>query len=287
MFERIVIPLDGSAASEVILPPLERLAGTRPSDLILLHVTGLVPLYPGEGLPALLMDPATDYLRGLEERFAERRPRVRVLERRGSAVTGILDVVREEQATLIAMATQGRRGLGRLIFGSVTEAVLRESPVPVLAVRVAPDLQAQGPPRTLLVPVDGSLGSRAALPPAIETARRFDARLVLFRVVDPGRESPAEAEPALQRLCGEALAEGVVAHAIVEEARSPASAILAAVADHHADLIVMATQGRTGLARLQAGSVTEEVLRGSPVPLMAVRATAAVASARAGAPGFA
>lgn len=271
MFEKIVVPLDGSPASEVVLAPLERLIGAGPAELILVHVAGVVPVYPGEILPALQADPGADYLQSLEERFADRIPRMRVVGRIGSSVEGILDVARQERATLIAMATHGRRGLGRLVFGSVTELVLRDSPVPVLAVRIAPDLQARESVESILVPQDGTPESRAALLPAIELARRFDSRLVLFRACASSGELPA-AERALQETCGSVVSAGVVAHAFAEEGGEPAAAIVAAAQAHRADLIVMATHGRSGLARLQSGSVTEHVLRETPVPLVAVRA---------------
>ncbi len=271
MFERIVVPLDGTPDSEVILAPLERLVGARPAELILVHVAGVVPVYSGEAIPALPSDPAADYLRILEKRFAERGSSVHVVERIGSSVDGILDVARQERATMIAMATHGRHGLGRLVFGSVTEHVLRDSPVPVLAVRIAADLQARGTVETILVPQDGSPESRAALLPAIDLARRFDSRLVLFRALTSSGD--AGAERALQETCGSVVAAGVVAHAFVEEAKVASTAILAACEAHRADLIVMATHGRSGLARLQAGSVTEAVLRETRVPLLAVRAS--------------
>ncbi len=271
MFERIVVPLDGSPASEVVLAPLERLIGSRPAELILVHVAGVVPVYPGEIIPALLTDPGADYLHALEERFADRIPRVRVVERVGSSVDGILDVARQERATMIAMATHGRRGLGRLVFGSVTELVLRDSPVPVLAVRIAADLQARESVESILVPQDGTPESRAALLPAIELARRFDSRLVLFRSLNAADEA-STAEHALQETCGSVVSAGVVAHAFVEKGKPAAAAIVAAAEAHRADLIVMATHGRSGIARLQAGSVTEDVLRETPVPLVAVRA---------------
>ena len=66
----------------------------------------------------------------------------------------------------------------------------------------------------------------------------------------------------------------MVAHVLVERGRTAAEAVVAAAEAHRADLIVMATHGRRGLARLQAGSVTEQVLRETPVPLVAVRAAA-------------
>jgi nucleotide-binding universal stress UspA family protein len=271
MFERIVVALDGSPASEVVLGPLEQLIESHPAELILTHISGLVPAYPAEGIPALVPDPASDYLAGLERRFAHRRPPVRIVDRSGTPVSGILEVARDEKATLIAMATHGRRGLERLIFGSVTELVLRDSPVPVLAIRIAPELQPRLPLTTLLVPLDGSVESQSAVLPALELARQFGARIVLLRAIDPAQESFVDAEHGLQAICGGLVASGAIGHAFVVEGK-PTPSILAACAEHAIDMIVMATHGRTGLARLQGGSVTEEVLRESPVPMVVVRA---------------
>jgi nucleotide-binding universal stress UspA family protein len=270
MFERIVVALDGSPEAEAVLAPVEALAADRPAELILTQVRGIVPVYAAAGSAAFVPEAPTDYLRGLASRFAGRLPPVRLEERVGTPVSGILEVARERDASLIAMATHGRRGLERWLFGSVTELVLRESPVPVLAVRRAAGRPAPRP-RTLLVPLDGSLDARSAIPTAVKLARRFGARVLLLRAVEGDALRREAARRRLLEIGRGLAAAGVPGQALVSGG-PPAEAILRTCAEQAVDLIVMATHGRRGWARLQGGSVTEDVLRGAPVPVLAVRA---------------
>lgn len=268
MVERVVVAVDGSTAAEAVLPALERLIGARPAELILTRIRAVVPVYAAAGAAAFVPEEPSDYLRDLAARVGARMPGVRTEERVGTPARGILDVARESDATLIAMATHGRRGWGRLLFGSVTEDVLRESPVPVLAVRIGAE-PPQRRPASLLVPLDAALDTRSAIPPAVKIARRHGARLLLLRAVEePGRREPARR--ALEEIVRGLAAAGVPGVALMSE-RAPAEAIRAACLAQPVDLIVMATHGRRGWNRLHAGSVTEDVLRAAPVPVLAVR----------------
>ena len=93
--------------------------------------------------------------------------------------------------TLLVMATHGRGSVGRLVFGSVTDKVVRTASVPVVAVRVA----AQEPPasssvplmsmQTIVVALDGSDVAECALPLAATVARAAGATLHLVRVIEP------------------------------------------------------------------------------------------------------
>ena len=128
---RILVALDGSAESEQILDEVARLA---PADahLDLLHV---VPTYnhsiPGVGFN--LEDLATIYLESVAERLQNRR--VRTFVWRGAPEEELPKAARSLEADLLAMTTHARKGLSHLLMGSVAEAVVRNSPVPVLLTR--------------------------------------------------------------------------------------------------------------------------------------------------------
>lgn len=136
--------------------------------------------------------------------------------------------------------------------------------------------------QTILVPVKRSRVAEAALTPALALARRLDAKLVIVSVVEPlpgPRAAPELASTwgevdalSTVREVSEAIrAQGVRAHGTALVGASPAEAILAAAGEVDADLVVMATHGRTGVARLVAGSVAEGVMRHSAVPVLLVR----------------
>jgi universal stress protein A len=139
--------------------------------------------------------------------------------------------------------------------------------------------------RTILVPVDFSERSRAALNYAITLARDFAGSLVVLHVVDPllaaGRlDSPrlrqlktssrGEAAKQLRALSCELVQSGVRTELFLRN--GPATDIIVAFAvAKKADLIIMGSQGRTGLSRLLIGSVAERVVRHALCPVLVVR----------------
>lgn len=147
----------------------------------------------------------------------------------------------------------------------------------------------------ILVPVDFSPCSRAALEQAAFLASRLGATLEVLHVWEPsgfvgpdtlavvpvtaGQPGWEEARASVRREVERILPDGAGAAAvgIRVEAGAPADTILAAAASG-ADLVVMGTHGRRGLARLLLGSVAEAVLRRAPCPVLTVRVPAAGAS---------
>jgi nucleotide-binding universal stress UspA family protein len=143
MYERVLVPLDGSEIAEAILPFAEKLAGPVDAEAMLVRV--VEPLSAGEAFAAggvvapdtlfLRQLEAKEYLARVERRLANKGIRVRTDLRSGTPAAEIVAAATSWGADLIAMATHGRGGLGRLLFGSVAEAVLRAAPVPVLMIR--------------------------------------------------------------------------------------------------------------------------------------------------------
>jgi nucleotide-binding universal stress UspA family protein len=137
---------------------------------------------------------------------------------------------------------------------------------------------------TILVPTDGSDAAAAAFDHAFELAERYDATVHALYVVDTAVYGSLDARSDLVIEALEEQGEGAVAAVrergetagvpVVEEVArgSPARAILDYAEEEGVDLVVMGTHGRRGLDRLVLGSVTERVLRASPVPVLVVRA---------------
>lgn len=141
--------------------------------------------------------------------------------------------------------------------------------------------------KTILVPVDFSAGSDAAVEWAQALASCFGARLVAVHVVDTSASAmiggpggvlapppPATMYDELRREAREAMdrlsARLAGAETMIREG-SPRQEILNAARETSADLIVMGTHGRTGLAHLLFGSVAEHIVRHAPVPVFTVR----------------
>lgn len=144
MYERILVPLDGSELAEAILPFAEQIAGPLDAELVLARVVepivAAVGLASGEvgGDDALRHHQmaAKRYLEELAERLTTKGLRVRTLAALGVPGLEIPAMAEAEKADLIAMTTHGRTGVRRLLFGSVAEEVLRRASLPVLLFRM-------------------------------------------------------------------------------------------------------------------------------------------------------
>jgi nucleotide-binding universal stress UspA family protein len=124
MYQRVVVPLDGSQFAESILPLILQIAGPLDFEVSLVRVAR-----PDE--PAV----AGPYLEGIARQLASQGVRVRSEVRKGDPAEQIVAAARETRADLIAMTTKGHGAFARLLLGSVAEAVLRTAEVPVFLFR--------------------------------------------------------------------------------------------------------------------------------------------------------
>jgi nucleotide-binding universal stress UspA family protein len=200
----------------------------------------------------------------------------------GPPADAVVRKAQEVDADLILIGAGEQTLFERFSAGPAAEAILQRAAQPVLAVRPG------GPTtlfQTILCPVDQSAASRRGLDNAVRLARAFGGALVVLGVV-----------PEVSRLAA-AVETGVLAGAVAEHVRRwrdeferflggegpgvswekevrqgvPHEEIVAAARDHQADLIVMGSTGRTGLARVLMGSVTRRVLHQLPCSLLTVK----------------
>ena len=141
--KKVLVPLDGSPESEAIFSVIEEIAGPLDMEVVLFHAVQLPPIdalaLPHTGAADELgvrERDAHEYLEELAGRLTAKGIRTDVRVRVGDPTREILAVVAEERADLIAMTTHGRSGFGRLLFGSVAEALLRSAPVPIFLMRM-------------------------------------------------------------------------------------------------------------------------------------------------------
>jgi nucleotide-binding universal stress UspA family protein len=132
---RILVPVDGSAASEEVLPIVSCLAGPFDFEVLLLHVVEATRSLPGPPTGARGgHHPQTEaaYLAKVAAPLEARGLRVVTTVRAGLPAEVIRDVAVAAKCGLVAMSTHGRSGLSRLLVGSVAEHVLRSVSTPVL-----------------------------------------------------------------------------------------------------------------------------------------------------------
>lgn len=142
MYKRALVPLDGSPIAEAIIPFILEIAGPLDMEVVLLRVVEPIPPIALEGSRHIEVEDvelrrthAEEYLAPIAVELRNKGVRVESRVRRGNAVDQIVAAARETGTDLIAMSTHGRGGLGRLIFGSVAQAVLRQAEVPVFLMR--------------------------------------------------------------------------------------------------------------------------------------------------------
>ena len=182
------------------------------------------------------------------------------------------------------LGTHGRRGVRRMLLGSVTEEVVRKAACPVFTVQAEAEQAPGQAVHRILVPVDFSEASEMALLHATEIAQTYGADVHLLHVVEEvlypsayGVDPPSmssqnvvgRVENALGKMAREEIGyEQVQVSATVGYA--PLT-ILDYVEENEIDLVVIATHGRSGLDRVLLGSVAERVIRQSPVPVFVVK----------------
>ena len=142
MYKRAIVPLDGSIVAEGIIPLILEIAGPLDMEVVLLRVVVPIPPSVIEGSRHVELDDvekrrleAEEYLTPITTNLRAKGIRVTTQVRRGEATAEILAGAKAAGADLIAMTTHGRSGLGRLLFGSIAEAVLRQSDIPVFLMR--------------------------------------------------------------------------------------------------------------------------------------------------------
>jgi nucleotide-binding universal stress UspA family protein len=264
--------LGGTLAACHVLPAVRDLSLIFPQAGVMVEADQIVEV---EQTQSALVDHARTKL-GLEldQIFVER----------GKPYAEIVRRAESYGADFLVVGSHGRTGFARGVLGSVAERVARHAHCSVL---VARPVRRGG---TVLAATDLSDPSLPAITAGAEAAKRSGAKLVVVSVLDWTRPAsvaaagvigavPALPPPALTRevadLLRSTLEQAMQRLGAAGEARvlegSFASSIVACAEELEAELIVVGTHGRTGLARLALGSVAERVIRGAGCSVLAVR----------------
>jgi nucleotide-binding universal stress UspA family protein len=193
-------------------------------------------------------------------------------------------------ADLLILAIHGQEGLARLWLGTVTDALVRWSRVPILFQPLrtkVPNMAHVQPFRQMMILLDGSALAEQILGPAVALGAVMRAEFTLLHVVEPFRlvgstqlantsrlsmaavaKQQLEAQAYLDRVARSFQTHGLCVRTRVIIAPEPASAILQAARQHQIDLIAMTTHGRGGLAHLLLGSVAARVFHNGGLPVL-------------------
>lgn len=294
MFERVLVPLDGSALAASVLPHVARIAPAGAQTLLLRVLEQNVEATLNDPLEwRMRRDVAEVYLEDVARRIGletQLQPLSRVEE--GCAAERILAVAREWDAQLIALCSHGAGGLNAWNLNSVAFKVAQRSGTSLLLVR-GYQPSSEGPDGTLepesyrriLVPMDGSLRAEHVLGAADAIASGVGATIVLAHVVQPpryihrrsGSEIESTVDGAIDRFVAEAqsyldeVAAGLQSATEVRVLRNrdPAAALHALAADEGVDLVLVSAHGQSGQRFWpQGGLATSFILHGTTTLLV-------------------
>jgi nucleotide-binding universal stress UspA family protein len=284
----ILVPLDGSELAEGTLAHAFALARATGSELVFLSVFGQVDFRSSDERRRhedAGRSQFTSYLTDVRKRAGH--PDARIAVAFGWPADEIIETAQKMGASMIVMASHGRSGMSRWMYGSTTWNVVQRSVVPVMVViqQALRPIDAAVGYSHILVPLDGSELAERALEPARRLVHAFGARVSLARVVQPvimaypytapPVSDSAEIDERLGQLAREYLegrsnvfsATSQVDQHVLYGSAAPELVGLAESGD--IDLIVMTTHARSGVGRVMLGSVAERMLHGT-VPVILV-----------------
>ena len=283
MYDTILVPLDPSQGLASSLPFAASLAKGLGARLTLLTV-----VFPtGRGQETTQ---AQAFLQGQLDSLVDSGVEADSVVDSGRPGRQIIARAQGDGFGLIIMGTRGRSGLRRGLLGSVTDQVVRSSPVPVLVLSplaVERCAQAEHQLQTVVVPLDGSPMAEAVLPHAEGLAQALSMEVRLLRVVSTGplayyggegaavdtfpldQELQEEAAAYLNHVAAALTSRGLAANCTVTGG-STAMAIVDQVKDMRRCLVAICTHGRAGLGRLLIGSVADTLIRHAGMPVLVV-----------------
>ena len=297
MYTRILVPLDGSATAEAVLPYAEAFAAGFKTSVELMSAIDIGAMtthlaadkaHHLDTIIATEEKNSASYLENVAKIFSRFPTERRIV--RGHPAEAILETTSKDRDTLIAMATHGRSGAKRWLLGSVAEKVLRGTTNPLFLVRAA---AAKASPQriinSIVVPLDGSSLAEQILPTVSIWAQALDVEVTLIRAFefpasayygsenylpdyDAIREQTRkEVADYLKEKADSLIGEGVRTVSTRSIEGPAANEIISYAQTEPRAVIAMSTHGRSGVRRWILGSVTEEVVRHGDDPVLVVR----------------
>jgi nucleotide-binding universal stress UspA family protein len=285
MYKTMVVGFDDSLSSKAALIEASNSARIHGGNVIMVHAVffdteefGIAP----EQLDKRMKIGEKACMETKQKITAEFGIAVQSLLCEGDPAEVILDVAQGKKADLIILGTYGRKGLNRLLMGSVTSHVIADAQVDVLVVK-KPCTECTGEYRSILVPFEGSDFSKRALGRACELSKtdkasvtvlyvipRYEEMLDFFKTDSIRNSMMQEAEKIIGAAKEFASGRGTTVLAQISEGHAP-DTIVETVKEKHHDLIVMGSHGYRGVNKAIMGSTTERVITNAACPILVVR----------------
>jgi nucleotide-binding universal stress UspA family protein len=300
MVERIMLPLDGSELAERAIHYVRDLAAQLEAEVYLLHAC------PPEHKQYLRMHQM--YLDDLAEEIKRRikldwqpagDPAVSTDVILDEPVNAIFEYIKQKSISIVALTDHASSGMRAWAMGSVADKVVRGAGIPVLLIHITEEYTAsiqKGSIRKIMLPLDGSDSSAMAIPYAVKLAKKLKAGIELFSMAQTiyaqtiymenvggsvigfgsnfdviDAENKKFVDKYLQGVAGEIQKEGINVTQNSLVARDAGVEILELEKKTQPDLVIMATRGRSNIARWALGSVAERVLHDGNTPILMVK----------------
>ncbi len=285
MYERILVPLDGSELAEGVLPYVKELAEKLKSEVILFTIAGKGDYFER---------PLRAYLEKRANEFQELGVKASPMVIQGDPAIEILDFSETNDIGLIIISTHGHTGPSVWNLGNVARKVLQKSTIPIIMINSS-GLETVTVPkeqRKILLLLDGSQFAESIIPYVENLAEGIYNDIFLLRVVEPIKiprltihaggfdwksyekelaiEMEQKARHYLERSEKIFKKKGMNVHSVTLTGR-PAHTILQYVEDNSVNLIALATHGFSGITKWAYGSVASKIIEGSSRPIMLVR----------------
>ena len=276
--KKILVPTDFSKPAEIAVDVAVDIAKKANGQLVLLHVveeasgtsfniTGEVDVSGGwenKLFTMKLIERSKKQMAKLFEAVKATGAKVKQELRVGTAFHGMRDIISEHKVDLVVMGTAGHSKLEEMIIGTNTEKVVRHSKVPVLTVHKKPvTTDFKNIVYATSMSKDEEVFSRVVR----STQQLYDSTVHLVRINTPGNfQRDAVVKKYMQDFAKKLQLKNFtinIFNDLTEE-----EGIIYFADSINADLIAMATHGRTGFAHVLAGSIAEEVVSHSKRPVL-------------------
>ncbi len=301
MFEKILLPLDGSELAEAAVPYVSDLAGQLDAEVFLLHVC------PPEHqqylhMHQIYMNSIADNLRARIEQLSEGKRKAKVQSEAisGEATKIIFDYVKLKDISMVAITNYGSSGFRPWAIGNVADKIIRGVGVATLLVKIKDrnlKTDQKVSIKKILLPLDSSDASKISVQYAVPLAKKLNAGITLFSMTHTSyaqningagmgtamgagigvnwdaidAAAKKYTEEYLETVEVDIRKEGVAVDHVSNIGLDAAYEILELEKKIPADLIVMATRGRSSIARWALGSVAEKVLREGTQPILMIK----------------
>ncbi len=290
MFERILVPLDGSENAEIVFPYCADLASKFASTIILVTVSESATLDIDHLYRTYLNHAIGKMRQHLEASMARETVTLESEVLSGDPAREILRIAEGKDAGLILLASHGTSAEGPWLLGHIAAKVLSATKRPVMLIRervTEAALEQKKLLRRILVPLDGSKIGEAAVCYAVELAKKMAAEIALIEVLEPVRAVGAtgisysipEDESVkksllsyLDHVAQPIKNEGLKVSTTVLFGNA-ANKIMEYAEKNGIDLIAVSTHGRSGLGRWVFGNVTDKILHTGNVAILVAHST--------------